>query len=105
LIFKSEVFKPLRYGQRIKGYIKAIREDKKIDLTLQQSFRQTLDDLSQKIINDLKAKGGTSRLTDKSPPEEIYHKFSVSKKAYKKTLGKLYKDRLIVIEKDKITLV
>ncbi len=105
LIYKNEVFKPLRYGQRLKGYIKAIRPDNRIDLSLQQSFRQTLDELSQKIIDDLTAKGGTSKLTDKSPPEEIYYKFGVSKKAFKKTLGKLYKDRLIVIEKDQITLV
>ena len=105
LIFKNEVLKPLKVGQKVKGYIKQIRSDGKIDLSLQGSFRDTLDELSQKIVDDLNAKGGTSYITDKSSPDEIYHKFAVSKKAYKKTLGKLYKDRLILIEKDKILLV
>ncbi len=104
LIFNSEVFKPLNIGQSLKGYIKNIRDDGKIDLTLQNSFRQVLDELSEKILSDLEAKGGTSLITDKSSADEIYHKFGVSKKAYKKTLGKLYKERKIVIEKDKITL-
>lgn len=105
LLFKNEVFQTIKIGDRLKGFIKGVREDKKIDLSLQGPTQDTRSDLANKIYDLLKEQGGSSKLTDKSPPEEIYKQFKVSKKAYKKALGALYKRRQIKISKDKIELL
>ncbi len=105
VLFNSDVFRPIRIGQTIKGYIKRVREDKKLDLCLQLVDREALDTLSQQILDDLKTRGGVSFLTDKSPADVITKQFGVSKSSYKKAIGKLYQKRLIVIEKTQITLV
>ncbi|NOQ81041.1 MAG: GntR family transcriptional regulator [Methylophaga sp.] len=105
LLFNSDVFKPITVGQTMKGYIKHIREDKKLDLCLQLVTREALDDLSEKILAFIKAEGGKTTMTEKSPPDVISQQFGVSKSSYKKALGKLYKKRLIVIEKTYIALV
>jgi predicted RNA-binding protein (virulence factor B family) len=105
LIYKNEVFRTLTNGEKINGYIKTIRPDRKIDLCLQLPGKDARDDLSSRIIDHLKKNDGKSTLTDKSPPEKIYKCFGVSKKNYKKAIGTLYKKKLIRIEKDKITLL
>ena len=105
LLYKGEVFSSLRSGDKTKGYIKAIRDDRKIDLSLQRQNQQSRDELSDRILTFLKSSGGTSTLTDYSPPDAIYKQFGVSKGNYKKALGKLYKQRLISVAKDKITLL
>lgn len=106
LLYKNEVFQPLRVGDRLKGYVKQIRPDNKIDLTLDpRPPEESRDELSAAILHDLIQQGGESNLTDKSPPEEIYRQYGVSKKSYKKALGSLYKQRRILIETDRIRLV
>lgn len=105
LIFENEVFQPLKYGQRVKGYIKQIRPDHKIDLTLQLHPNQTRDELMDRIVDYLKKHDGVSLITDKSKPDIIYREFAVSKASYKKALGRLFKLKHILIEKDKITLL
>ncbi len=105
LLYKSEVFQPLQPGDKVKGYIKAIREDRKIDLCLQKQGRETQQELTDRIIAFLEANNGTSTLTDYSPPDAIYKQYGVSKGNYKKALGKLYKQRRIKIDKDKIVLL
>jgi predicted RNA-binding protein (virulence factor B family) len=105
LIYKNEVFQTLIHGEKLKGFIKAIREDRKIDLCLQLPGRDARDDLNTRILDHLKKNDGISTLTDKSSPEDIYQCFAVSKKNYKKAIGTLYKKRIILIEEDKITLV
>jgi len=105
LIFRDDAFKPLKIGQKTVGYIKDIRADGKIDLSLQPRGKTARDNLLDSIIADLKAQGGSSTLTDKSPPDDIYKRFNVSKANYKKALATLYKQRLILIEKQKITLI
>ena len=105
LIYKNEVFQPLTHGEKLKGFIKTIREDRKIDLCLQLPGKDARDDLNTRILNHLKNNDGESTLTDKSSPEDIYQCFAVSKKNYKKAIGMLYKKRLIWIEEDKITLL
>ena len=105
LIYKDEVFRPLQAGDKTRGYIKTVREDRKIDLSLQRQNQQARDELGTRILAFLKANGGTSTLTDYSPPDAIYNEYGVSKGNYKKALGKLYKQRLIKVEKDKITLL
>ena len=105
LIFNNEVQEPLKIGDKVTAYISNIREDKKIDLSLQLPSEKTRGDLANQILTFLKEQGGSITLTDKSPPEEIYKQFAVSKKTYKKALGALYKRRHIAIEKDKVTLI
>jgi len=91
--------------KKLKGFIKTIREDRKIDLCLQLPGKDAQDDLNTRILEHLKKNDGISTLTDKSSPKDIYQCFAVSKKNYKKAIGMLYKKRLILIEEDKIMLV
>ncbi len=105
LIYENEVFQTLKYGQRVSGYIKTIRDDKKIDLCLQLPAGETRDELMEKILRYLEKNAGVSKITDKSIPDVIYQQFGVSKKNYKKALGRLYKQKLISINKDKILLI
>jgi len=104
LIHHSDVFKPIRLGQELPGFIKSIREDKKIDLCFNLPQANQQGDLASKILHDLQANGGVSSLTDKTPPDEIYRKWNVSKGSYKKALGSLYKQKLIQISPTEITL-
>ena len=105
MIYQNEVFQKLVIGRRLKGYIKKIREDLKIDLRLQQTGYQVVDDISQTILDTITDSGGIIGVTDKSPPEEIYALFGVSKKVFKKAIGGLYKKKLIMIETDGIKRV
>ena len=102
MVYKNEVFQRLHTGQRLKGYIKLIREDLKIDISLQQSGYQRVDDISRNILKKIKDLGGSITVTDKSPPKDIYAMFGVSKKTFKKAIGTLYKKRLITIDADGI---
>lgn len=105
LIFHSDAFKPLKIGDTTDGVIKTIRNDGKIDVALQRNDNETRNALQQAILEDLIAHGGISTLTDKSAPEAIYQHFNVSKAAYKKALGALYKQKKILINKDAIRLI
>jgi uncharacterized protein len=98
IIYKNEVFRPLKQGQVLKGYIKKIRADFKIDLSLQKTVLEQMDNLTEKILEFLRQNGGKTDITDKSNPEIIYKNFEASKKSYKAALGALYKKRLILIE-------
>jgi len=105
LLFHQDILQPIDIGQRLKGFVKEIRIDKKVTLCLQLQGQEARDELSQQILDDLNASGGSSTLTDKSTPDAIYKKFNASKASYKRALGALYKQRLIKIEKDKVTLL
>ncbi len=98
LLYANEVFQPLSIGQRVQGYIKAIRPDQKIDLMLQLPSAVAHDGLTQKILDHLQARGGRSNFSDKSSPEDIYREFGVSKAHFKRAIGLLYKQQQIVIE-------
>lgn len=105
MLYKNEVFQTLRKGQHIKGFIKKVREDGKIDLCLQKPGHEKVEEVSEKIIDILKARGGFIYVTDKSAPETIYGLFGVSKKTFKKAVGALYKKRRILIESNGIRLI
>ena len=105
LLFHSNVFTSMECGQKLKGYIKNIREDNKLDLCLQLSDSEALNKLSQLVLNFIRLEGGMTTLTDKSKPKDIYAEFGVSKSSYKKALGRLYKQRLILITMDEVSLV
>jgi uncharacterized protein len=98
LLYKTQVFQPLKYGQKLKGYVQKVRDDGKLDLSLQKSGYQDIDSVSQKIIDHIKASKGKSNLTDKTPPETIYNLFGISKKKFKMACGALYKKRLITMD-------
>ncbi|MDT8316848.1 MAG: S1-like domain-containing RNA-binding protein [bacterium] len=104
VLYSNEIFQKIEIGDKLKGFIKKIRDDGKIDLCLERPGPAKVNDLSREIFNLLTKEEGFLSVTDKSPPEEIYSLFGVSKKTYKKAIGSLYKKRLINIEKDGIRL-
>ena len=104
-LYENETFRKLHFGERIKGYIKNLRTDGKIDLILQLPAHIERESLAEIILEYIREQGGNSTITDKSPPELIYQTFGVSKATYKKTLGLLYKNRQIKIEKNQVTLI
>lgn len=103
VLYKDEVFQRLSFGQSIKGYIQRVREDGKIDLTL-NSGKGSRDQHGKSIMDYLEKNKGHAPFHDKSDPAEIYSTFNMSKAAFKKAIGQLYKQRDIVIEKDGIRL-
>ena len=105
ILYENEVFKPLERGQKLKAYIKKIREDEKIDLYLHKAGFDKVEDLSQKIIGTLKEEGGYLEINDKTPSAIIYEIFGESKKTFKKALGILYKKKLIDIKENGIKLL
>jgi predicted RNA-binding protein (virulence factor B family) len=105
VIYGNEVFQHLNKGQHIKGYIKKVREDDKIDLSLFKPHYAKVDDISSIIIERLEERGGFLEVTDKSSPETIYDVFGVSKKAYKMAVGKLFKEKVIMLEKNGIRII
>lgn len=105
LIHKNEVFKFLRSGMREKGYIKELRADGKIGLSLQPVGSAAGDQLQQQILQQLDAQQGVLALSDKSPPEAITKAFGVSKGSFKKAIGGLMKQGLIVVHPDRIERV
>ena len=105
LIFYNEIFTTVKIGQRTKGYIKKIHEDGKLDVTLNKPGLARKDEAGEKILARLQKQGGFLPVGDKSSPELIYSQFSMSKGTFKKAIGGLFKQGLIVIESDGIRLV
>lgn len=104
LIYSNEIFQPIKIGDEITGYIKQLREDNKIDLSLQKVGYEAIEPNAQKLMDELKLNNGTLYLTDKSSPEEIIEKLQMSKKVFKKAIGALYKQKYITLKKDCIVL-
>lgn len=107
LLYGNELFRKLNKGQRVTGYIKRIRGDNKIDLSLEKPgfSKSRIELVGDQIIQQLEASDGQLALTDKSPPETIYATFGVSKKVFKQALGALYKQRRITLNADGVRLV
>ncbi|MDD2661700.1 MAG: S1-like domain-containing RNA-binding protein [Methylococcales bacterium] len=105
LLYQNELFQPLRKGQKLDGYIKKIRDDHKIDLSIHHPGYGKVLSLTDNILVKLKENDGVLLLSDKSPPEAIYKSFGVSKKVFKQAIGALYKKKLITIDKNGIRLV
>ena len=97
LIYRSEISQPLHIGQYLKGWIKALRPDGKIDLSITMLDSESRADLEEEILRYLRSKGGTAGLSDKTPSEEIFRLFGASKKNFKRAIGRLYKNRAIII--------
>ncbi|MDI1255834.1 MAG: S1-like domain-containing RNA-binding protein [Flavobacterium sp.] len=106
LLYKDEVYDDaIRTGDRLRGYIKNIRPDHKIDVSLQKLGYENIEPNAEKILNELRASRGFLRLNDNSHPEDIKTVLQMSKKTFKKAIGALYKDKLIEIKEDGIHLV
>ena len=105
LLYKDQVYDDIRTGDRMVGYIKTIRPDNKIDVTLQKAGYLNIEPNAQKIVDELKASRGFLRLNDNSDPEDIKTVLKMSKKTFKKAIGLLYKDKQIELKEDGIYLI
>ncbi len=104
LVYEDQVFRPIRTGDRLKGYIDHVRQDGKIDVTIQPTGRRQTEEFSEVLLRYLQDNGGRCDLGDKSPAELIADRFKVSKKTFKKAVGDLYRRRLITINDQGIAL-
>jgi predicted RNA-binding protein (virulence factor B family) len=105
LVYKNQVYDSYEEGQRMKGYITSIREDGRIDVSLQPDKGRHVHSTFDKILKHLKDSGGKSKFGDKSSPEDIRREFQISKKVFKQAIGGLYKQGKIIITKEGIELV
>lgn len=104
LLYENEIFRPLQAGMTLKAYVKQVREDGKIDLMLQKPGAGKVEDFAVTLLEYIREQGGTISLNDKSPAEDIYAVFGVSKKTFKKAVGDLYKKQLVILEDNKIRI-
>jgi predicted RNA-binding protein (virulence factor B family) len=104
LLYENEVFRDIKKGDRLTAYVKKIRHDDKIDLALQKSGYEQIDSISKNILQKIKEEGGFIAVNDKSSPEQIKDLFNISKKSFKKAIGTLYRQHLILIEEEGIRL-
>lgn len=105
MLYHNEVFRSLEKGERLKGYVKEVREDDKIDLSITPLGYGKVEGIAGVILESLKAQGGYLEVHDKSEPELIYSLFRCSKKAFKQAIGTLYKQHLIQLEENGIRLL
>lgn len=105
LVYHNEVFKKIKEGDQLTAYIKNVREDNNIDVALQNISYKQLDKDAEDLYNYLVEKNGFMEITDKSDPKLIYNEFGLSKKAFKRALGRLYKMKLVKLDKTGVTLL
>lgn len=104
ILYKNEVFGKIEAGAHVKGFVKKVREDMKIDVALQKQGLVAAQDFTQLILQKLQEGKGKLPLSDDSTPEEIYAVLGISKKNFKKSVGILYKQQKILLEKGRIVL-
>lgn len=104
VIHYEDIHRELHYGEKVTGYIKKLRDDQKLDLVLQPLGYAKVDGVAASVLQRLQQSGGYLAVSDKSPPETIAQLFGVSKKSFKLAISALYRERLIIIEKDGIRL-
>lgn len=105
LIYKNEIFRPIHIGDRMEAVVKALRPDGKLDIALQNAGRKLVDDVAEKILAALREADGFLPVGDHTSPEEIAARFQTSKKAFKRTVGALYRHHVVTIDEDGIRLV
>ncbi len=105
LIHNDDIFEDIRTGDRIKGYVKKVREDKKVDVVLQAPGYRSIEPNANFILDELKAAGGFLPLHDKSDPDTIKSEMGMSKKSFKRAIGTLYREKQIVINEDGISII
>ena len=105
LVYHNEIYRRLERGEHLKGYIKEVREDEKIDVSLTRLGYEKVEGIAGIILDALKVQKGFLAVHDKSPADEIYSLFGCSKKSFKQAVGALYKKKLISIEPTGIRLI
>jgi predicted RNA-binding protein (virulence factor B family) len=105
ILYKNQLYRTIRTGDKMKGYVNKVREDEKIDLLLEKPGYEKVDAISQKILDELKQNRGFMAVTDNTSPDMIKALFSISKKNFKKAIGSLYKNQMITFDSDGIRLV
>ncbi|HJA87183.1 MAG TPA: GntR family transcriptional regulator [Candidatus Parabacteroides intestinavium] len=105
MVYHNQVFQRLEKGEHLKGYVKEIREDDKLDISLTPLGYQKVDGIAQTILQALQMQNGFLPVHDKSDPEVIYSLFRCSKKAFKQAIGALYRQHRIALEPDGIRLI
>ncbi len=106
ILYSSEVYQRLEEGQRLKAYIKKVREDGRLDISLQPiGFRNSITKFQVQILTAIKAHNGFLPITDKADPDTIKYELGMSKKAFKNAVGGLYKNKVISLEENGIRLV
>ncbi len=105
IIYHNTIFEPLKIGQTVRCYVNKVRDDGKIDLRLRKGGLESISDDAEKILGCLQAQGGYLQLTDKSSPEAIKATLGISKKAFKKAVGTLYKQQKVALETNGIKLL
>lgn len=105
LLYKNELLKPIHNGERYVGYVKEIRPDNKIDLTLRKPVTEGIDGIATAILNKINENGGYLAMGDKTSADEVYNTFGISKKLFKKAIGDLYRRRLITLEGNGMRIV
>jgi hypothetical protein len=106
LVYANEIFQPLGIGSRVRGYVRQIREDGRIDVSLQpRGYEANVEAGTDVLLQALHKNQGYLPLTDASPPEQIYERLGLSKKTFKKALGALYRERKVRLGEDGVYLV
>jgi predicted RNA-binding protein (virulence factor B family) len=106
LLYKNELYQKIEEGQKIVGYLKKIREDEKLDVSLQPvGFKNVIVKNEIAILKALKKEGGFIGLHDKSSPDDIKYQLGMSKKAFKNAVGGLFRQKLITISEEGISLI
>lgn len=105
MVYDDEIYEPLEYGEKLKGYVKKVRPDGRLDITLRKFGYKKVATGSDKILEKLNQNNGFLNLHDKSSPEEISNQLKMSKKVFKKAIGDLYKRKKITIEEKGIRLI
>ncbi|MFN3488006.1 MAG: S1 RNA-binding domain-containing protein [Emticicia sp.] len=104
LIYENEIFQRIKIGTRTKGFVKNIREDNRVDLSLQKQGYANVEPNAERILEKLKANNGFLDVTDKSDANYVMYQLEMSKKTFKKAVGALYRQKIIRIEEDGIYL-
>lgn len=106
MLYTNEVYQRLEEGQKLKAYVKKVRDDGRLDISLQPlGFRNSITKFQVQILNALKAHNGFLPITDKSAPDTIKYELGMSKKAFKNAIGGLYKNKIISLEENGIQLI
>ncbi len=104
LIYDNQIFRELRTGDRLKGYVVTVREDGRLDLSVDRIGKGRFRDFAEELLEELQKSGGRLPYSDKSSAEEIVERFGVSKKTFKRALGNLYREKKVILEPDAVIL-
>ena len=104
MVYNNEVYRVINPGDKMNAYVKNVREDGKVDVNIQQLGYKNIEPDAEKIVEKLQENNGVLNLNDKSEPEDIQFALQMSKKAFKRAIGNLFKQKIVRIEEDRICL-